>query len=417
MGAAELGMRSIHAIISLLLLALGAGEANAASLLPGFRVEKVAAASGFVTSIAFDPEGRLFYSVTEGGIYRVDPSGTTLVATVPTAVIGNAVLLGIAFRGERIVAHYVAPDLTADIISEIDPGDGAIRELARILCAAGQPCSSEHHGGNPTVAPDGTIYVGIGDFGYPNLAARNDSPAGRIFRIASGGSATPFARGFRNPYDLAVAPSGDFLIVGDNGPEARDEVSFVREGGDYGWPTTSGSTDVPEGVTPPVYIFPDTVAPTGLSLVRGLLPGGRTGYLVASFVTRAIYYFPDAGAAVQAPIPLIEDLPQLGGFNSILDVAQKSDGEIFFATAGAIWRLVPPARGDVDGDGDLTERDLEGLAHELVDGDRDSVLEIHGGSFAASWGSDVNEDGKVDSTDLVAWVIFAQTRGRLVKRP
>jgi aldose sugar dehydrogenase len=408
-------MRSIR-LIPLILLALLAAEGRGASLLPGFRVEKVADAAGFITSIAFDGAGRVFYSVTDGEIYRLDEEASTLIATVPTASIGNAVLLGIAIHEEMIVAHYVAPDLTADIISEVDPQDGSIRELARILCAGGQPCSSEHHGGNPVIAPDGTIFVGIGDFGYPNLAARPDSPAGRIFRIGRDGSVAPFARGFRNPYDFAIAPGGDFLIVGDNGAEAHDEITFVREGEDHGWPATSGTMEVPEGVTPPVYIFDDTVAPTGVSLVRGLLPGGKTGYLVGGFVSRALYFFPDVSAPVQTPITIFEDLPQLGGFNSILDVAQAPDGEILFATAGAIWRLLPPARGDVDGDGMLTGRDLEGLARELVDGDRDSVLEIHGGSFAASWGADVNGDGVVDSTDLVAWVLFAQTRGRLVTR-
>lgn len=404
-------------LYGILLLAIAATAARGAALLPGFHVEKVATTSGFVTSIAFDAAGRIHYSVTEGSVYRIDEEGGTLIATVPTASIGNAVLLGIAFRGERIVAHYVAPDLTADVIAEVDPADGSLRAVARILCAAGQPCSSEHHGGNPTVAPDGSIFVGIGDFGYPNLAARDDSPAGRIFRIAPDGTVAAFARGFRNPYDLAVAPTGDFLIVGDNGAEAHDEVTFVRQGENHGWPFSSGTPDVPPGITPPVYVFPDTVAPTGMTLVRGLGPGGRTGYLVASFVTSGIYFFPDYQAPIQTPVALFEDLPQLGGFNSILDVAQRADGAIFFATAEAIWRLVPPARGDVNGDGELTSQDLEGLAHELVDGDGDSILAIHGGTFAASWGADVNDDGTVDSSDLVAWVILVQKRGRLVARP
>ncbi|HSN69686.1 MAG TPA: PQQ-dependent sugar dehydrogenase [Thermoanaerobaculia bacterium] len=390
--------------------------AGAASLLPGFAVEKVAPAKGFVTSIAFDANGTLLYSVTDGGIYRVDPDGSSLIVKVPTASIGNAVLLGIARRGAKIVAHYVAPDLTADIVGEVDPADGSIRELARIPCAGGQPCSSEHHGGNPVVGPDGSVYVGIGDFGFPNLAARNDSPAGRIFRIGPDGTVAPFARGFRNPYDLAVAPSGDFLIVGDNGAEAHDEVGYVREGEDHGWPASSGTFDVPVGITPPVYVFPGTVAPTGVTLVRGLLRSEGTGFLVASFVTGALYYFPEIPPPVPAPVAIFEDLPQLGGFNAVLDVVQSPAGDILFATAGAIWRLVPPARGDVDGDGEITERDLEGIAHELVDGDGDGVLEVHGGTFAASWGADVNDDGRVNSSDLVAWVILAQRRGRMVVR-
>ncbi|HEU5162549.1 MAG TPA: PQQ-dependent sugar dehydrogenase [Thermoanaerobaculia bacterium] len=410
-------MRRIRvSLFSFVLAILLPAAAGGSSLLPGFTVQKVAPALGFVTSIAFDANGTLLYSVTDGGIYRLDADGSSLIVKVPTASIGNAVLLGIARRGSKIVAHYVAPDLTADIVSEIDPADGSIQELARIPCAGGQPCSSEHHGGNPAVGPDGSVYVGIGDFGFPNLAARDDSPAGRIFRIAPDGTVAPFARGFRNPYDLAVAPSGDFLIVGDNGAEAHDEVTYVREGENHGWPTSSGTIEVPEGITPPVYVFPGTIAPTGVTLVRGLLRSEGTGYLVASFVTGALYYFPAIPPPVHAPVTIFEDLPQLGGFNAVLDVVQSPAGDILFATAGAIWRLVPPARGDVDGDGALTERDLEGIAHELVDGDGDGVREIHGGTFAASWGADVNDDGRVNSSDLVAWVILAQRRGRMVVR-
>lgn len=386
----------------------------AGGILPGFRIEHVAPAKGFVTSLAFDAQDRLHYSVTTGEIYRLDGSASTRLAKVETASTGNAVLLGIAFREGTIVAHHVTPDLTADVISLVDSADGSVTELARFPCANGLPCSTEHHGGNPVVGPDGSIWFGIGDFGGGHLAQRDDSPGGKIWRIAPDGSSQQFAKGLRNPYDLAVHPAGSFLIVGDNGPEGDDEITLVREGENHGWPATVGNRPAVEGMTPPAYVFPGTVAPTGVTLAHGLVPGA-TSLLVGTFVTKALYLFPDIDAGRWEPVVLFSDLPQLGGFNVVLDVAQDARGGIWVATPGGIYRLHVPMAGDVDGDGRIDDADLEGLAHELVDGDGPSVLEIHGGSYPGSWGADVNRDGIVDTRDVVAWVTQAKGRQRPVK--
>lgn len=398
------------------LIAIAAMPAAAASILPGFRLEKVVSAEGFVTSVAFDEEGNLFFSETEGGIYRVEEGKERLITTLPTASIGNAVLLGIALRGDEIIAHYVKPDFTADVISSVDPEDGKETVIAVFECSGGRPCSTEHHGGNPIVAPDGSIYVGIGDFGGGQLAQQSDSPGGKIWKIAPDGTASQFALGFRNPFDLTLHPSGEFLIVSDNGPEGEDEIAFVRTGDNHGWPATMGIRPAVEGMVPPHYVFPGTVAPTGVALVRGLLPGDATGLLVGGFVTKSLYFFPDIEAPAWSPILILSNAPQLGGFNPVLDVAQNAAGEIVIASAAGIWRLVSPLTGDVNGDGVLSSEDLEALAHELVDGDGDSILEIQGGSFPGSWAADVNRDGVVDTRDLVAWVLMGKGRERVVGR-
>ncbi|MGH9456570.1 MAG: PQQ-dependent sugar dehydrogenase, partial [Thermoanaerobaculia bacterium] len=401
--------------VVLLALALAA-PAAAASLLPGFRVERVAGSEGFVTSIAFDRHGNLYYSVTEGGIFRLEGERSIRIATLPTASTGNAVLLGIAFRDDEIVAHYVTPDITADIVAAVDPKTGEERELARFLCAGGSPCSTEHHGGNPIVGPDGTIWLGIGDYGVGLPAQLDGFTAGRIWRIPRDGEPEAFARGFRNPYDLLLHPSGDYLIVGDNGSAGGDEIAFVREGENHGWPMTMGNEPAIDGMTPPAYVFPTTVAPTGMTLARDLVPN-RTALLVGSYVPNTLFLFPDVDAAVLEPIPILADLPQLGTFRSILDVVQAPTGEILFATPLAIWRLHLPLRGDVNGDGTVAGDDLEALAHELVDGDGPAITDIHLGEFAATWGADVNEDAVVDSRDLVAWVLMQESRHRPVVRP
>ena len=72
----------------------------------------------------------------------------------------GAALLGIAIRpDDTIVAHYVTPTLSADVLAEVRPETGVVRELAQFRCTHWPVCSSEHHGGNPIVAPDGSVFV------------------------------------------------------------------------------------------------------------------------------------------------------------------------------------------------------------------------------------------------------------------
>lgn len=399
----------------ILLTSLLIAAPAAASMLPGFRVEKVAATEGFLTSITFAPDGTLHYSVTTGEIYRLEGEESVRVAKVNTAATGNAVQLGIAFRGDQIISHYVLPDFSADVIASVDPGDGTVNVIATFPCYLATNCSTEHHGGNPVVGPDGSIWVGIGDYGVGVVAENDGSAGGKIHRILPDGTATIFAKGFRNPYDLVIHPDGDRLLVGDNGPEAEDEITIVRAGEHHGWPRTWGNRQPLAGMVPPAWVFPETVAPTGMTLARDFPNQGGRGLLVAGFVTKALYLFPDIDA-IGEPAIILEDLGELGGFNSLLEVVQTRSGEVLVATAGGIWRLIPPAKGDVNGDGSVTEDDLESLAHELVDGDGDALFAVHQGGLASSWAADANGDGLVDSRDLVAWVSAWKVRTRPVAR-
>ena len=371
--------------------------------LPGMKIIPIARVQeGFLTGLAFDSSDHLFYSVLAGKVFRLENGQSTLVTTLPSANEGNAGLLGIAIdRSDRIVAHYVTSDLTSEVLSRYDPADGATTTLVSLKCLPdGRPSSAEHHGGNPALGPNGEIYFGVGDFANGPIAQSSDSPGGKIIAVYPDGSSQVFAKGFRNPYDLGFNQSTRILMVGDNGAVGEDELNAIELGENAGWPLTAGDQAPVAGTTPPIYVYPSTVAPTGLALYprAGVIP--KDAVLQASFVKKALYLFPDTSLKpLPAPIEMIaaETAP-------IIDVTTDSQGTIYFATGMMIYRLALPQPGDADGNGTIDDADLQVIAHEIVDGDGSQTVYAQNGSVTASWGADVNGDGIIDARDLVLFV-------------
>lgn len=407
----------IAALLLLLLLALPA----AAATLPGFRVERIGDTEGFPSSLAIDSRGNIYYTVTGGYIYRFHGTGSTRIAAVPTDMGGNSGLLGMALIDDRTaVVHYTTPLQTHDVVSTIDLRSGSETVLQRFVAdieSPGRPSPTEHHGGNPTIAADGSIFVGIGDYSWHYIAPDPAWNGGKIFRITRGGLVTQFARGLRNPFDMAWDPERGRLIVADNGPVGGDEINIITDNMDLGWPHTYGTLPPVAGATPPDYVFPNTVAPTGMVLLNDANPYLRDGFLLGAFVTRAIYFFPDTAPPVAAPHVLVEKETA-----QVIDVAQRSDGAIFFATGGfspgtmAIWRLHGPVRGDCDGDGDVDAADRDALTRELGDGSMQPTRTVQAGAHRSSWGCDADLDGFVTAADAVEILRIEGWRRRAVRR-
>src|SRR5689334_15800195 len=188
------------------LLLLGGSLAAPAAVLPGFSVKLLGPTSGFASSIAVDSKGTIYYTTTKGDVFRFAGGQSTPVAHVDTIAVGDSGLLGMALRDDHTAAvHYTAPLITADVISLIDLDTGAETILHSFADDPDVPergVPAEHHGGNPTVAADGSVFVGIGDFNDGFLAPDPHWIAGKIWRVRPDGDAELFARGFRNPFDL-----------------------------------------------------------------------------------------------------------------------------------------------------------------------------------------------------------------------
>ena len=402
-----------------LFLSVAAG-ADAATL-PGFRIEKLADVPGFVSSVVVDSTGVVYATTTDGWIHRIDGATAVPVTALPTHQGGNGGLLGMALLDDATaVVHYTTWGHTAtgekvfdDVISTVDLATGAEHVLKAFpgdIEVRTRGVSDEHHGGNPTVAPDGSIFVGIGEYGAFAIAQKPDWNGGKIWRLDRAGNATQYAMGMRNPYDLAWDPQLERVVVGDNGPNGGDELHVIESGVDCGWPVQK-PTSVPSD-----YVFPHTVAPTGLVRMTGANPMIRRGYLMAAFVTRAVYYFPDvATRPIADPIPVVEDFTDF-----VIDVSEAPGGEIYLATASflgsAIQRLRVPPRGDCNGDGLVSSHDILPMFREIGDGDVHSMITAQDGSYAGSWGCDANADSVIDEKDLDALLRMLSGRRRAVRR-
>lgn len=99
---------------------------------------------------------------------------------------------------------------------------------------------------------------------YVTVGAPSDNAAfphplsGTIYRAdADGANGEVFARGLRNPFDLAFGPEEE-LFCTDNDPndtDGGDEFNHLRQGRHYGFPYAQKEGVEIEGVTEPIYRF------------------------------------------------------------------------------------------------------------------------------------------------------------------
>ncbi|MCK4342102.1 MAG: PQQ-dependent sugar dehydrogenase [Phycisphaerae bacterium] len=233
----------------------------------GLRAEYVVSNAAHPTALAFTPDGRVFYTEKNTGQIRVIADGTLLeqpFAAVPVNCAGDRGLLGLAAHpnfnlNQRIYIFYTRSDtgLTTDdpqafvdnrIAYFVADGDVASGGEVFVVSLPAEG-NSRRVGGQIGFAPDGKLFVALGDLNDENNAQDAGVLAGKILRYNDDGSipadnptadSPVYARGLRHPRGLGFDPGAGTAFVADRCSKRYHELNRIEAGKNYGWPAVSG---------------------------------------------------------------------------------------------------------------------------------------------------------------------------------
>jgi glucose/arabinose dehydrogenase len=229
--------------------------------------------------------------------------------------------------------------------------------------------SSKHAGGRLVFAPDGMLFVTLGERSIMKgrVQARDlSSHFGKIVRIQPDGSVpkdNPFvgqkgARpeiwtlGHRNILG-ADLDAQKRLWVAEMGPRGGDELNLIERGKDYGWPTIgygeeySGaaihkSTQAP-GLEQPVYYWDPVISPGALTIYSGdLFPEWKNNFLIAGLSSQALVRL-----ALKDDRVIGEERLLAERGDRIREVVQGPEGAVYLLTDdddGELLKLTPEGK-------------------------------------------------------------------------
>ncbi|MGA9522136.1 MAG: PQQ-dependent sugar dehydrogenase [Myxococcaceae bacterium] len=354
------------------------GQTRAPEVHSRTRVVVTEIASGFDKpwAIAFLPDGRML--VTEkptGKLYIVAQDGTK-----SSPVSGLPPVDGRDQGG--LLDVEVGPDYAQSGLiywTYYEPregGNGLAVARARLVDGASprvegvevifrmQPTleSTKHAGGRLVFAPDGTLFVTLGDrliLEGRRQAQDLGSDFGKIVRIRPDGSVpedNPFTNregarpeiwtlGHRNILSAAL-DGQDRLWIVEMGPSGGDELNLIEKGKDYGWPTIGygeeysgarlhASPQAP-GMEQPVYYWDPVISPSGLTIYSGdLFPEWRGNFFIGGLSSRSLVRLVLQNDRVVGEEWLLKDQNE-----RIREVVQGPEGALYLLTDSSDGRLL-----------------------------------------------------------------------------
>lgn len=338
------------------------------------RVETVADGLNHPWGMVFLPDGRMLVTERAGRLRVIGPRGGKpydMIQGLPKIwADGQGGLLDVSlhpsYATNRLVYVCYAEEREGGESTAVARGrlvGSALDGVEVIFRQRPKVDGPNHFGCRLAFAPDGRLFVTLGERFKFEPAQDLGSDLGKIVRIGDDGTVPhdnpffgrPGARpeiwsyGHRNVQGAAIHPVTGALWVSELGPRGGDEIDIARTGGNYGWPLVSwgenydGKT-IPTPPTRPdllgaVYHWTPSISPSGIAFyTRDRIPGWYGNLLVAALSGEALVRLTLDGDRVAA-----EERIAMG--ERIRDVVQGPDGAVYLLVdddAGAILRLTPP---------------------------------------------------------------------------
>jgi glucose/arabinose dehydrogenase len=372
-----------HAALSALLLGAAVAGATASAAQPlrietatgPLEVKPVAGGLEKPWSIAFLPDGQMLVTEKAGRLRIVGPDGKVSepLSGVPAVVsAGQGGLLDVAldpdFANTRLVYmsfSEAGPNGVGTAVARGRLGERGLDNLQVVFRQKPKVAGPNHFGSRLAFAPDGRLFVTLGERFKFEPAQDLASHLGKIVRIERDGSIpadNPFVDkpgvlpeiwswGHRNVQGAAINPATGALWAHEMGPAGGDELNIPEAGKNYGWPLVSwgrhyDGREIPKPTTRPdlagsVRQWTPVIAPSGMSFYTGdLMPGWKGNILIGGLRAEGVVRLSLAGDAVT-------DEERIVLRRRIRDVKQGPDGAVYVITDaadGEILRLAPPGR-------------------------------------------------------------------------
>lgn len=343
----------------------------------GLKIVSVAAGLDTPWAIAFLPDGRMLVTERPGRLRIVEHDGRVgapLQGLPPVWARGEGGLMDVTLdpqfdRTHRIYWTFSEPDPTGGPGASTAVARGRLEgdRLADVQVIYRQHLKTDdvrHFGSRLLFAPDGRLFVGLGDRMRRDDAQALASDHGKIIRLEPDGRApadnpfahTPGARpeiwsfGHRNVQGLAWRPGTGELWATEHGPQGGDELNLIRPGRNYGWPVITygceygscakiGEGTAKKGMEQPAWWWgPASVPPSALLFVTSpRYPEWQGQLLVAVFGYGAFHRLTLDGDRV-----VKKDAVFLADNGRVRDIKQGPDGWIYVVANvpdGRILRL------------------------------------------------------------------------------
>jgi len=334
------------------------------------RVQQVVGGLDTPWGFAFLPGGGLLITERDGRLLHVAEGRAAPVAGVPeVAATGQGGLLDVMvprdFAQTRAVFFSYAKPQGRGAVTALGTGrlsaDGARLEGFRVIFEMAPGSTGGRHFGSRIVeAPDGTLFLTLGDRGDRPAAQELSRHEGSVVRLRRDGSApadNPFADrpgarpeiwsyGHRNPQGAALDAGGQLWVV-EHGARGGDEINRVEGAANYGWPVVSygrhysgariGEGTSKPGMAQPAHYWDPSIAPSGMMVYSGRLwPEWRGDFFVGSL---------KFGLISRVDGDTMQEVERIESAETgrVRDIREGPDGAIWFLseTGGALYRLTP----------------------------------------------------------------------------
>ena len=240
--------------------------------------------------------------------------------------------------------------------------DGSRLEQVKVIFRQ-QPAvsSTAHFAGRIAIAPDGNLFVTLGDR-YSKRKSAQDAGThlGKTIRITAEGEPAPgnpfigvngalpelWSIGHRNAQGAAIEPSTGRLWTVEHGARGGDEINRPEAGKNYGWPVITYGRDYSgfkigegtkkEGMEQPLHYWDPSIAPSGLAFYEGgMFPEWKGDLLVGALAGQKLVRLDIEDGKVVGEEAMLEDLGE-----RIRDVRVGPDGAVYLLTDSPEGRVL-----------------------------------------------------------------------------